>query len=302
MPAARARLVDVATLTGAILSALGRAYAGLFADDDAWAALVAGAAERTGERVWRMPLDAYYAELAGERDRRRRQLGGNAAWPVAGGAASSCRASAATFPGRTSTWSARAGTSGAPTRPRARRAGACGSSSRWHAISVASSVAVMASDAARRSVGTYDAYVDAQRAVDTLSDKGFPVGRVSIVGRGLRLEEQVLGRETVATAALRGAGSGALIGALFGLFLWVISANGVGAGWIILYGLVFGAIIGALLGAILQAAAGGQRDFRSARRMTADHYDVMVDSDIADEAVRLLDGGAPTRAARTAPH
>jgi hypothetical protein len=152
----------------------------------------------------------------------------------------------------------------------------------------------MASDtASRRSVGTYENYVDAQRAVDTLSDKGFPVARVAIVGRGLRFEEQVLGRETVGTATMRGAGSGALIGALFGLFLWAISANDVGAGWIILYGLVFGAIFGALLGAIFQAASGGQRDFRSASRMTADHYDVMVDADIADEAVRLLVGGAP---------
>ena len=150
----------------------------------------------------------------------------------------------------------------------------------------------MATDASRRSVGTYDNYVDAQRAVDTLSDKGFAVERVSIVGRGLRFEEQVLGRETVGTATLRGAGSGALIGALFGLFLWAISANDVGAGWIVLYGVVFGAIIGALLGAIFQAASGGQRDFRSASRMTADHYDVMVDDEVADEAARLLDGGA----------
>ncbi len=150
----------------------------------------------------------------------------------------------------------------------------------------------MISDTSRRSVGTYENYVDAQRAVDTLSDKGFAVARVSIVGRGLRFEEQVLGRETVGTATLRGAGSGALIGALFGLFLWVISANDVGAGWIILYGVVFGAIFGALLAAIFQAAAGGQRDFRSASRMTADHYDVMVDDEIADEATRLLDGGS----------
>jgi leucyl aminopeptidase len=57
------RLVDVATLTGAILSALGRAYAGLFADDDGWAATVAEAGARTGERVWRMPLDPSFAKL-----------------------------------------------------------------------------------------------------------------------------------------------------------------------------------------------------------------------------------------------
>jgi hypothetical protein len=154
----------------------------------------------------------------------------------------------------------------------------------------------MAEDSARRSVGTYDSYRDAQRAVDLLSDKGFPVERVAIVGRGLRFEEQVLGRETVSSAAVRGAGGGAAIGGLFGLFLWAISANEVAAGWIILYGLVFGAIFGALIGAIFQAASGGQRDFRSSSRMTADHYDVMVDLEVAAEAERLLDGGAPAPA------
>jgi hypothetical protein len=151
-----------------------------------------------------------------------------------------------------------------------------------------------ASAKARRSVGTYDSYADAQRAVDVLSDKGFPVEHVAIVGRGLRFEEQVLGRETIGSATLRGAGQGATIGVLFGLFLWAISANDVAAGWLILYGLVWGAVLGAVLSAIFQAASGGQRDFRSASRMTADHYDVMVDADLADEAARLLDGGSPS--------
>jgi hypothetical protein len=149
---------------------------------------------------------------------------------------------------------------------------------------------------ARRSVGTYERYPDAQRAVDTLSDRGFPVERVAIVGQGLRFEEQVLGRQTVGSAALRGAGQGAIVGVLFGLFLWAISANDVAAGWIVLYGLIWGAVVGALLSSIVQAASGGQRDFRSASRMTADHYDVMVDDDVADEAARLLDGGAPAPA------
>ncbi|UGS35031.1 general stress protein [Capillimicrobium parvum] len=156
---------------------------------------------------------------------------------------------------------------------------------------------------ARRSVGTYDSYPDAQRAVDRLSDAGFPVSRVAIVGRGLRFEEQVLGRETVGSAALRGAGQGAVVGVLFGLFLWAISANDVAAGWLILYGLIWGAVLGAILGAIYQAASGGQRDFRSASRMTADHYDVMVDDDVAAEAIRILDGGASSAPATgaTAP-
>jgi leucyl aminopeptidase len=57
------RLIDVATLTGAIMSALGRVYSGFWADDEAWAADVAGAAEEAGELIWRMPLHERYAEL-----------------------------------------------------------------------------------------------------------------------------------------------------------------------------------------------------------------------------------------------
>jgi leucyl aminopeptidase len=57
------RLVDVATLTGAIMSTLGKVYSGFWADDEAWAAEVAGAAEEAGELIWRMPLHERYAEL-----------------------------------------------------------------------------------------------------------------------------------------------------------------------------------------------------------------------------------------------
>ena len=57
------RLVDVATLTGATASFLGKTYAGLMANDDAWADTLAAAGERTGELVWRLPLHDEYAEL-----------------------------------------------------------------------------------------------------------------------------------------------------------------------------------------------------------------------------------------------
>jgi len=57
------RLVDVATLTGAILSALGRTHAGLIGDDDDWCAAVADAGRRSGEIVWRLPLHPETAEL-----------------------------------------------------------------------------------------------------------------------------------------------------------------------------------------------------------------------------------------------
>ncbi|HEV7750262.1 MAG TPA: leucyl aminopeptidase [Baekduia sp.] len=57
------RLIDAATLTGAIMSTLGRVYSGLWVDDEPWAAEVQGAAAQAGELVWRMPLHERYAEL-----------------------------------------------------------------------------------------------------------------------------------------------------------------------------------------------------------------------------------------------
>ena len=54
------RIVDLATLTGSIIVALGDHRTGLFANDDEWAARVTHAAARAGEPVWRMPLGDDY--------------------------------------------------------------------------------------------------------------------------------------------------------------------------------------------------------------------------------------------------
>jgi leucyl aminopeptidase len=57
------RIVDIATLTGGVVVALGSVYAGLMANDDAWAEAVRSSAEVAGEPVWRLPLHPAYAEL-----------------------------------------------------------------------------------------------------------------------------------------------------------------------------------------------------------------------------------------------
>ncbi len=54
-------IVDVATLTGAIVTALGDEYAGLFANDDTLAAQLTQAGEAVGEEMWRMPIHPSYA-------------------------------------------------------------------------------------------------------------------------------------------------------------------------------------------------------------------------------------------------
>jgi leucyl aminopeptidase len=54
------RMVDLATLTGAMLVALGHEHGGLFSNNDTLAAELSAAGAETGDKLWRMPLgDAY---------------------------------------------------------------------------------------------------------------------------------------------------------------------------------------------------------------------------------------------------
>ena len=146
--------------------------------------------------------------------------------------------------------------------------------------------------APRRVIASYGSYAEAQRAVDHLSDEGFPVERVSIVAEDLRFVEQVTGRRGYGQAALEGAGTGAVVGAFFGFFLGLFSLVDplVSALVLVLYGLVFGAILGAILGLVSHTLTGGQRDFSSVGGIEADRYNVMVDEEVAEEASRLIAG------------
>jgi uncharacterized membrane protein len=150
----------------------------------------------------------------------------------------------------------------------------------------------------RTTIASFDDYADAQRAVDRLSDAGFPVERVSIVGNGLRYVEQVTGRMTTGRAALMGAAQGAALGALFGLVFGLIFTIDPNPALLllILYGLVSGAIVGALLGAIAHAATGGTRDFASVAGMQVERYEVTVDDDLADRAAGILRSPGPNTA------
>jgi leucyl aminopeptidase len=56
-------VIDLATLTGAIIVALGNEYAGVFSNDDKLAKILSDAGEATGEGVWRMPLGEEYDKL-----------------------------------------------------------------------------------------------------------------------------------------------------------------------------------------------------------------------------------------------
>jgi leucyl aminopeptidase len=69
-------VIDLATLTGAIIVALGKEYAGLFANDAKLAAELAAAGEATGEKVWRMPLDKAYDKQIDSKNADMKNIGG----------------------------------------------------------------------------------------------------------------------------------------------------------------------------------------------------------------------------------
>jgi leucyl aminopeptidase len=69
-------IIDLATLTGAIVVALGQEYAGLFANDDRLAEWLIRAGQQTGERVWRMPLAPEYDKMIDSKFADMKNTGG----------------------------------------------------------------------------------------------------------------------------------------------------------------------------------------------------------------------------------
>ncbi|WSA27138.1 hypothetical protein OIE13_04435 [Streptosporangium sp. NBC_01810] len=115
----------------------------------------------------------------------------------------------------------------------------------------------------RRVLAGYDNYLAAQRTVDGLSDAGFPVENVAIVGSDLKLEETVTGRVTDGRAALTGAGSGAAFGAMVGMFLGLFTSTALSFIVLVLWAALWGAVMGAAFGFINHAFTRGKRDFAS---------------------------------------
>ncbi|HEX2064201.1 MAG TPA: general stress protein, partial [Acidimicrobiales bacterium] len=145
--------------------------------------------------------------------------------------------------------------------------------------------------AQRHLVETYTSYPEAERAVDRLSDDGFPVERLTIVAEGLSLVENVTGRRSYLDAAAGGTVTGGVIGALlgfvFGVFSWVDPlVSGLA---LAVYGLVVGAVVGLVLGLLGHWMMGGRRDFSSSMSLGASRYDVVADdAEVAEEAARRL--------------
>jgi len=75
-------LVDAATLTGAMVVALGHVRAGIFSNDEALERAILNAAETAGERLWPMPMDDEYGELIRSEIADMKQVGGRPAGSI----------------------------------------------------------------------------------------------------------------------------------------------------------------------------------------------------------------------------
>ena len=74
-------MIDLATLTGAIMVALGHDHAGLFSNDDKLSERIVAAGREVGEPVWRLPLGEGYDRLLKSKIADMKNIGGPSAGP-----------------------------------------------------------------------------------------------------------------------------------------------------------------------------------------------------------------------------
>ncbi|WP_225997183.1 general stress protein [Myceligenerans pegani] len=135
-------------------------------------------------------------------------------------------------------------------------------------------------------VAAYPTYLQAQQAVDYLSDNKFPVENVTIVGTDLRMVERVTGRLTYGRVALAGVLSGAWFGLFVGLLLTLFAGDG--GGGVLFVGIGLGAGFGLLFSVLSYAFTGGRRDFTSSSQIVAATYAILCAHDHAGDARSML--------------
>lgn len=143
-------------------------------------------------------------------------------------------------------------------------------------------------------IAAFDTYLEAQRAVDLLSDKEFEVQHTTIVGTDLRMVERITGRLSYPRVALAGAMSGAWFGLFVGLLFGLLSEGSTLV--MLLPALVIGAAFGMLFALVSYAFTGGKRDFTSSSQVVASRYALLCEQSRVGEAMRLLgEAGIRTR-------
>jgi hypothetical protein len=148
-----------------------------------------------------------------------------------------------------------------------------------------------------QSVGIYDSYADAQKAVDFLADAKFEVQNLAIVGTDLKSVERVLGRRNWGTVITQGMQSGISTGLLVGLVVLIFTRPS-SILVLLLVSLVIGVILGVGFNAAAYAMSRGRRDFTSVTQTIATKYEVLCEHKVAAQAREMLQGMPGARAAQ----
>jgi uncharacterized protein YacL len=138
-----------------------------------------------------------------------------------------------------------------------------------------------------QSVGIYNTYADAQRAVDYLADEKFEVQNLAIVGTELKSVERVLGRRNWGTVVTQGVQSGVSTGLLVGLVVLIFARPASLLG-LILVSLVIGVVLSVGFAAAAYAMSRGKRDFTSVTQTVATKYEVLCEHKVAARAREML--------------
>jgi len=139
-----------------------------------------------------------------------------------------------------------------------------------------------------QSVGLYNTYDEAQRAVDYLSDEKFEVQNLAIVGTELKSVERVLGRRTWSTVVAQGVQSGLSTGLLVALVLLIFLPSTSSFLALFLVALGIGIVLGVGFAALGYALSRGRRDFTSVTQTVATKYEVLCEHKLAAQAREML--------------
>jgi hypothetical protein len=147
-----------------------------------------------------------------------------------------------------------------------------------------------------QSVGIYNSYADAQKAVDYLADEKFEVQNLAIVGTDLKSVERVLGRRNWGTVITQGMQSGISTGLLVALVVLIFAQPG---SFLLLLAtsLAIGIALGIGFNAAAYAMSRGKRDFTSVTQTVATKYEVLCEHKVAAQAREMLQGMPGARAA-----
>ena len=138
-----------------------------------------------------------------------------------------------------------------------------------------------------QSVGIYQTYAEAQKAVDYLADQRFEVQNLAIVGTDLKSVERVLGRRNWGTVIGQGLQTGVSTGLIVGLLLLIFARPGSILA-LLLVSLVIGIVLGIGFSAAAYAMTRGRRDFTSITQTVATKYEVLCEHKVAAQAREML--------------